>query len=111
MSNNYTIRGAVHYSAIVSCAFRLACYYFDVISIPSALQTQIVSTDTEEYITAIDSTTFTSEVPHMSLQIPSELIRMFAYSSGGDGGEVRVISALYYNVEDLFPSGRPGINE
>ena len=62
-------------------------------------------------INAINSDDFRDDVPLMSIQIPSELIRLFAASSGRDGGLVRVISALYYNVTDLFPSGRPGINK
>ena len=77
----------------------------------TALQTQLLSGDTEGYITTVNSTTFTSDLPHISIQIPPELIQLFANSSGGDGGEVRVISALFYNVEDLFPSGRPGSNK
>ena len=63
------------------------------------------------YIKTINSEDFYSDdVPQMSIQIPSELVGLFANSSGHDGGVIRVISALYYNVEDLFPSGRPGTN-
>ena len=46
----------------------------------------------------------------MSIQVPSELIEMFADSDGNDG-VVRTVSYLYYNVEGLFPSGPPGENE
>ena len=71
----------------------------------------LVTAEAEESITTINSGDFRDDVPRMSIEIPPELIRMFAASSGRDGGVVRVISALYYNVEDLFPSGRPGMNK
>ena len=50
------------------------------------------------------------EFPKMSIQVPSELIEMFADSDDNDG-VVRTVSYLYYNVEGLFPSGLPGENE
>ena len=59
-------------------------------------------------IYAINSDDFRDDVPKMSIQIPSELVGLLADSNCDDSGVVRVISALYYNVEDLFPSGRPG---
>ena len=65
----------------------------------------------EDYSTTINSSLFNENLPQMSLQVPPELIQEFAGSSDRGGGEVRVISALYYDVEDVFPSGRPGINE
>ncbi len=71
----------------------------------SAIQTQLISADVLGYFTSTDSKNFAKDRPRMSIQIPSELVGMFAASSGGGGGVVRVISALYYNVEDLFPSG------
>ncbi len=74
----------------------------------SVIQAQLVSADVEVYITAINSKFYRKDLPLMSLQVPPELIQLFA---GNSGGEVRVISALHYNVEDVFPSGRPGINE
>ena len=77
----------------------------------SVIQTRLISADVEGYrITTINSEDFRGDVPRMSIQIPSELVGLFAASSGRDGGEIRVISALYYNIEDLFPSGRPGMN-
>ena len=75
------------------------------------LQSQLISADVEDYSTAINSSLFDENLPLMILQVPPELIQAFAGSSGSDGGGVRVISALYYNVEDVFPSGRPGINK
>ena len=50
------------------------------------------------------------DFPKMSIQVPSELIEMFA-DSDGNYGVVRTVSYLYYNVEGLFPSGLPGDNE
>lgn len=44
----------------------------------------------------------------MSIQIPPELVQIIAGSSGMNGGLVRAVSFLYYSVQGLFPSGRPG---
>ena len=63
----------------------------------------------EEPTTTISSEDFGIEEV-MSIQVPSELIEMFADSDGNDG-VVRAVSYLYYNVEGLFPSGLPGENE
>ncbi len=41
--------------------------------------------------------------PGMSIKIPFELVNR----SSDQGGEVKAISMLYYNVENLFPSGFP----
>lgn len=60
----------------------------------------------DEYITIINSSEFNNNLPLHSIQIHSELIRMFANSSFQDGEDVRVISTLLNNVENLFPSGR-----
>ena len=65
----------------------------------------------EEYITTINSDDFINDAPHMSIQIPSELVQIFTNGSGRSEGAVRIISSLYYDVEDLFPSERPGTNE
>lgn len=43
----------------------------------------------------------------MTIQIPSQLIQFADNLTDGDG-MVRVVSFLYYNVENLFPSGKPG---
>ena len=72
-----------------------------------AIQTTLVSADVEGYITTINSEKYISGAPKMSIAIPSELVKIF----GGDGGTVRVIAAVTYNVEDLFPSGRPGMDK
>ena len=77
----------------------------------SAIQAQLVSADVEEYITTISSDDFIMDAPQMSIQIPPELVQLFANISGRDDGVIRVISALYYNVKDLFPGGRPEMNE
>ena len=65
-----------------------------------------------QYLTTISSEGVCNEevFPEMSIQVPLELIEMFADSDGNDG-VVRTVSYLYYNVEGLFPSGLPGDNE
>ena len=76
------------------------------------VQTQLLTQakDGERLITTISSSDkFTTEepFPQMSIQIPSELIEMFVH----EDDVVRAVSYLYYNVENLFPSGLPGENE
>ena len=72
----------------------------------SGILTQVVSTDIEGYITTINSEDLVSDdVPMMSIQIPSELINLFA-SGRSDG--VRTISTLLYNVEAIFTSEEKG---
>ena len=73
----------------------------------SVIQAQLISANVESYSTAINSELHSQDLPYMSLQVPPEL---FAGSDSGDGEEVRVLSVLYYNVENVFPSGRPGTN-
>ena len=66
----------------------------------------------EGYSTTINSEDFQVDLPKMSIQIPSELVKLSANSSDGDEGVVRAVSALFYNIEHLFPSGRPeGVNK
>lgn len=81
---------------------------------PAVLETQLLApaNEGETYITTISSEEFITEelLPKMSIQIPSELIELFADRDGNDG-VVRAVSYLYYNVEGLFPSGLPGENE
>ena len=43
----------------------------------------------------------------MSIEIPSELVKKAA---NGSSDVVRVVSFLYFNVMDFFPSGKPGDN-
>ena len=43
--------------------------------------------------------------PKMAIEIPVEWVREY---SDQNMGVVRTVSFLYYNVEDLFPSGFPG---
>ena len=75
---------------------------------PLAIQTTLVSADVEQpYITTINSEKYISGVPKMLIAIPSELVKIF----GGDGGTVRVIAAVTYNVEDHFPNRRPGMDK
>lgn len=75
------------------------------------LRTQNVSTKGGGgYFTTINSREVLGEVrPELSIQIHSQLVDMFA--DGSDGGVVRVVSFLYYDVQRLFPRGRPGQNK
>jgi hypothetical protein len=67
--------------------------------------------DDDSFVT-VDSSLFQREFPQrMRLEIPAELIEMFADSSGRDDGRVRTVSAVYYNIEDLLPTTRPQMNE
>ena len=83
-----------------------------ILPIPAAVQAKLVEPANEEYVTTINSEKLliNEDFPKMSIQVPSELIEMFADSDGNDG-VVRTVSYLYYNVEGLFPSGLPGDNE
>jgi hypothetical protein len=47
----------------------------------------------------------------MSLQIPNELIEKFVDSSGRDDGLVRTVSGVYYSVNAILPSRRPGVTD
>jgi hypothetical protein len=73
------------------------------------VQTQNVSTEGEEgYFTTISSREIIEGVlPEMSIQTHSQLVDMFSDSSD----EVRVVSYIYYNISELFPSGRRGQNK
>ena len=70
--------------------------------------------DGQEYITTINSLNFEQTTdsdnpninrPQMTIQIPSELLRVLKETGLIVGEEVRAVSFLYFNVEDLFPSG------
>ena len=71
----------------------------------SAIQTQVIPVDVKDYITTVNSQHFVSDDPLLSIQVPLMLIQQFTNSSNGEDEGVRVIAALYYNVEDLFPNG------
>jgi uncharacterized protein (DUF608 family) len=67
-----------------------------------------VIADVEEYVTTIDSGSFTTVemFPAMSIQIPSELTRALTNQST----TLRAVSYAYHNVESLFPQGLTGVN-
>jgi hypothetical protein len=67
-----------------------------------------VIVDAEEYVTTIDSGSFTTVemFPAMSIQIPSEVARPLTNQST----TLRAVSYAYYNVESLFPQGLTGVN-
>lgn len=52
------------------------------------------------YFTAINSTDFDNSEPEMSIQVPTQLVRVYEESDG------RTVSYLYYNVEDFFPPSK-----
>ena len=89
-----------------------ACCTSILLPTPAAVQAKLIAPANGEYKTTISSKELlmSEEFPKMSIQVPSELIEMFADSDGNDG-VVRAVSYLYYNVESLFPSGLPGDNK
>ena len=65
----------------------------------------------EDLIETIDSSDFPSfSQPRMSIEIPTDLVRMFSNMSGMGLNGVRLVSFLYANVAGLFPSSLPGEN-
>ena len=76
----------------------------------AVLRTQNISSEgDQDYVTTISAADYENEFPEMSIQISPQLMNTFA--TGDDRGMIRVMSFLYHNVKDLFPSGRPGENE
>ena len=77
-----------------------------------AFQASLISPESGDYVTTINSSQFTNNTfPEMSLELPPEIIQHVSNKSGREDGRVRAVSFLYHNVENLFPSGRPGENE
>ena len=74
-----------------------------------ALQTRQLttdSTDQKDLITVTDSSDFPSfSHPRMSIEIPTDLVKMFINMSGMGSNGVRLVSFLYANVTGLFPQG------
>ena len=78
----------------------------------TAIWTVLISDELEsEYVTTINTSKISNDLPLQIIQIPLELIRVFANSSSQSSGKVRVISTLFHNMEALFLSGKPGINK
>ena len=76
-----------------------------------ALQTRQLTTDSDDPVTAIDSSDFPSfSQTRMSIEIPQELVGMFSNTSGMSSNGVRLGSFLYGNVTGLFSGGLPGDN-
>ena len=73
------------------------------------MNTQNISAGGEQgYFTIISAGEVVGDaVPELSIQIHSQLVDVFA----GNDSTVRVVSYIYYNISNLFPSGRPGQNE
>ena len=75
-------------------------------------QARLISPESGDYVTTINSSQFTNNTfPEMSLGLPLEIIQRVSNKSLREDGRVRAVSFLYYNVENLFPSGRPGETE
>lgn len=65
-----------------------------------------------ESIIAIDSREIgTADNSQLKLQIPTELSLQFVNMSGRSDGGIRIVSAIYNNVGQLFPSSRPNTTE
>ena len=62
-----------------------------------------VSKDDEHFTTISSSKLVNDSVSQISIEVPLELFR-----NPKKQGMVNIVSYLYYNVEELFPSGRPG---
>ena len=78
-----------------------------------AAQTKLLPSGGGRLLSTINSDDFVDagheDLSGMSLQVPSELVGMFAGErSGNMEGSVRAVSFLYFNVESLFPNGLPG---
>lgn len=90
-------------------------YYFmcTVLHSIAGVKTDVLQPSNRDSFTTADSSLFGArDFPQsMTLQIPAELIQMFANSSGRDDGGIRVVAAVYYDAEDLLPSSRPQMNE
>ena len=77
----------------------------------TALQTRKLTMATnsvghEDLIETIDSSSFSQ--PNMSIEIPTDLVRMCSNMSGIESNGVRLVSFLYANVTELLPSSLPG---
>jgi len=62
----------------------------------------------EGLVSTINSNDFNIEFPQMSIEIPYELIRIFA---GNETGGIRTIAFLFYEVKHLFPNEIAGGNK
>ncbi len=78
------------------------------IIIITVLQTKAIICEGEGLVSTINSNDFNNESPHMSIQVPCELIRRFA---GNETCCVPTISFLFYEVEHLFPNETAGRNK
>ena len=62
----------------------------------------------EGHVTAIDTLESGSDASHAILEVPQELLNMFAHN---ETGIVRVTSSVLSNVTELFPDGLSTRNE
>lgn len=64
----------------------------------AVLQTKLLSAEGDGYVTTINSKDLVGDDrPVMSIQVPLELVQMFEEET-----DVRAVSFLYYDVEELF---------
>lgn len=86
------------------------CWLIHCIISFSVAQTQLVPAEGEEYITTINSRDFADDsIPKLLMEIPLGLVQAVLNSNEANSNIVRVVSFLFYNVEDIFPSGLPGL--
>ena len=113
-----TISREIHISSlktlVIQSAHNIIIYIY--INIHAALQTRKLTVTTssvshEDLIETIDSSEFPSfSQPKMSIEIPTDLVRMCSNMSGIVSNCVRLVSFLYANVTELLPSSLPGDN-
>ena len=99
---------------VIQSAHNIAIYTY--INIHAALQASKLKVATssvghKDLIETIDSSEFPSfSQPKMSIEIPTDLVRMCSNMSGTGSNGVRLVSFLYANVTGLLPSSLPGDN-
>ena len=83
-----------------------------LVIISLVLNTRLLSPEGEpsSLVPTINSADFNDTLPEMSLQVPLELVQIVS-RSGNASERVRSVAFLYYNVENLFPSGLPNTNK
>ena len=113
-----TISREVHISSLKTLVIQSAINNHNYLHLHqhTALQTSKLTVTTssvghEDLIETIDSSEFPSfSQPKMSIEIPTDLVRMCSNMSGIESNCVRLVSFLYANVTELLPSSLPGDN-
>ena len=78
----------------------------------SVIQTRLLQA-TDDTVTTIDSRNYNVSSELMSIQVPAELIQLYANTiDNARVGGVKAISAIYQNVDNFsFPDSRPEMDE